>query len=313
MDIVKEELARIVYNYSANHKIADQHFCERIASILAVVFNVKEYYQGLIFSNRKSVTTASYCAVNKKITINLDYYKNDFLKNVDLSCFDANSFNYYYYINSSIMQTLVHEMTHAYQFKMVYKDNTKGIEKNLYVAAFKIYNYLEEAIINSDVDLIEPSKMDPFYFKTYNNDRLYYYSLPTERIAFINAAHVGYDVTKVATDDKVLNKIAENDFIDRSFLGYADYAPSSYVFAVNTSHENPDAYTNSIDALEKIEGSLYAASVDNGLSFDNRIMFGLPLSQEEKEEHKENIENSKSFIIKQQEFTDELIRRKKAI
>ena len=120
---MEEKIFNLVYDYAINDKLADESFIEQIILIVTDSRNLGDYVKNIEFSDeikqdKNVVECARYANILQKITINLESTKivieDRLLHKKPYEKFEENLFQ-----NLIIVQFILHELEHAYQYKIL--------------------------------------------------------------------------------------------------------------------------------------------------------------------------------------------------
>ena len=157
-----EKILKLLYDKSIKNNIINLGDIIEITEYLINYKRLDDYIVDLDIKSLQKNKLASYSVLSKKIMIYVDTVElmmNDIEENILI----ANDFEKSFYKNLSIIQVLLHEIEHANQQKLAYKDNS-----------------LEALIIRMSYNC----NLNSLY-----NEKLYEYC-PEERFAEIGRAHV---------------------------------------------------------------------------------------------------------------------------
>lgn len=283
MEELKQELYKIVYEYSINNKIADKEFVVDVLDLCIDAFNINDYVKIYEVNNKDtSIITAGYALESKYILFNLRngldgiFEKLQVEKEIGVK---STKFLDYFKINSEILYGIIFEITTANQYK-------KCIENP---------NTLESEILNLSLDrnievvqnkAISVSKA--LYFKLLDQHyqkRTYHDACPNIRMSNIIAATYVRDISKMLDEDLKDNieTYTELNLLNEQIMTYRDYAPTTFVRTVNESMKATVGLPHLDYSIEEIENMYRELSIKNNLSYDERIWLGLPITKEEKQ------------------------------
>ncbi len=118
-----ENILRIIYDKSLNNKILNQNDIEKLIEYIVINKSLNDYILNIDFQPIRSNNLASYSTYTKIITI---YTKtiDKMITNLENNFLSTNNFEKILYKNLSILQVILHEIEHANQQRIAYKDNT---------------------------------------------------------------------------------------------------------------------------------------------------------------------------------------------
>lgn len=283
MEELKQELYKIVYEYSINNKIADKEFVVDVLDLCIDAFNINDYVKMYEVNNKDtSMITAGYALESKYILFNLRsgldgiFEKLQEEKEMGVK---STKFLDYFKINSEILYGIIFEITTVNQYK-------KCIENP---------NTLESEILSLSLDrnievvqnkAISVSKA--LYFKLLDQHyqkRTYHDACPNIRMSNIIAATYVRDISKMLDEDLKDNieTYTELNLLNEQIMTYRDYAPTTFVRTVNESMKATVGLPHLDYSIEEIENMYRELSIKNNLSYDERIWLGLPITKEEKQ------------------------------
>ena len=298
MEELKQELYKIVYEYSINNKIADKEFVVDVLDLCIDAFNINDYVKMYEVNNKDtSMITAGYALENKYILFNLRTGLDGIFEKLQVEKemgVKSNKFLDYFKINSEILYGIIFEITTANQYK-------KCIENP---------NTLESEILNLSLDrnievvqnkAISVSKA--LYFKLLDKHyqkRAYHDACPNIRMSNIIAATYVRDISKMLDEDLKDNieTYTELNLLNEQIMTYRDYAPTTFVRTVNESMKATVGLPHLDYSIEEIENMYRELSIKNNLSYDERIWLGLPITKEEKQKVLEKGINLHNDLLK---------------
>jgi len=270
VDKVSIPLAKLIFDYIKQKRDIDKSFIDKVIEIVVTNLNINDYVRGARIINnpwekRKAIEVANYNYRTKIITIELqaaiEFYTFD-LKRINLN--DSERFAIIY---NCIMQTILHELEHANQWRKV-DAKEPGLETRL--------------IADSNTNIKLASKGDWFdkllaegypeciiysYLKKQSEINWTYWDYaPYERLAEY------YSHTTMATIFKEIGSFSGISYYEclmlcQSYLrGYMNgIVPTKFYF-------------------DKIGASNFYIEIENegnNLDFESRAAMGLPISKDE--------------------------------
>ncbi len=274
-------IAKVLYDYEINKKLADEEFVCRIIEIVSNYNNLSKYIKKVEVTNKES-NKDSYYDNDGSIFINKNAVdvevnaQSEYLKAV--TGYDNRIMNY----NLSVLETILHEMDHVYLEKEQDQDESK-------------YNkFIEIATLATGADI--PSKNILIKLKNKFNDMYnkmiydaYHDLAPFERRANIQSLRgIKHVINELKKSDLNKSSIYGSNYIytnklngkEKEFYelnGIVTNSPSyDYLNSLATTElisEMTDLYNaNRIDSLE---------SDSKEYSVKERILYGLQLSDQE--------------------------------
>ena len=118
MEKVKEKIVELVYNYSAKGKFADAKFVETVASLIIEVKKIDDYVVDLKYGLGDRIPLLScYDYATKTVCIDIARELSESFNRVVSEGFMMTEFEKYLKINLAIVNAIMHEITHAEQYK----------------------------------------------------------------------------------------------------------------------------------------------------------------------------------------------------
>jgi len=255
-----EKILQLIYDKSINNKTLDLNDIEKILELLITNKKLNEYVLNIKEKQRESKKLASYSIETKEITI----YSNTIelmLNNIEKKIKIDNYFEIELYKNLSILQIVLHEIEHANQQKIMYKEN------NLEAFILRLSNYYD------------------------NNSLLYEYS-PAERLAEIksfeelillinlikNKVHQLFPALETEKNHRLLRGYHyQNNNIDSPLITYFCLSNKEHILKAFEWYN--DDYN---DRLKQV-CSLY--------HLKERLIYGFPITMEE------YLKNMKNLVV----------------
>ena len=187
------DILKLIYDYSVNGKLVDSKFIDKIIEIIVTKKSLDNYVRNVIFTNKLDkndyvVACAAYNPHRAEVLVDYESIKIAIENGRQYDCLFCDV-EQIMFKNLMIMQFILHELEHAYQFKQADNKSDKSVEAKLIRASF----ILERAMENPN--FIEELYNNHFSMKDFEkyflqNRELYkqYYRLnPTERLAQVNS------------------------------------------------------------------------------------------------------------------------------
>ena len=285
------KILKLIYDYSINCKLVDCNFIDKLIEIVTNERGLETYVKNVEFTSKLDkeesiVTLAAYDFLKKNIIVDYDSVKIFLEHN---SYYDSlfTLFEKYMFRNISIVQTILHELEHAYQSKQLdqYQQHP-SIEQQLIKASF----VLEQALKNPKIiaDLLKSNITESQLALYISNYRLLYkqsYQFnPTERLAQINSYKIiGQTLKEIQKYIPNLYEFEEATLTEELLNSYPEAAeyggcPTQVYLHFNYRddvwklfpfyHENPQQLLQNVSAQYNL---------------NDRLTLGLPIKQEEYE------------------------------
>lgn len=300
MQRLKEELFKIVYEYSKEENLVDKDFIEEVLDLCITTFKIEDYVLdrniGENNIDRQDVP-AGYWIDSRQIVIDIDRVKNHGIhrimeeKKLGIS---SNPFLDYFKMNSNSMYGIVHELTHACQYK-------KCLEED---------NDLETEILKLNLDrnlvVLKRKQITPneaFYYKALDKHFLggpYYEACPSERMADIRGLEFERDISKLLYEKKKydIRDYAELRLLNGKINAYKDCSPTTFITLVNEVLKGQYGIPHKYNDMEEIENMYRILANKYKLSFDERIWLGLPITEHEKQKVLQKTKELQNILLR---------------
>ena len=278
-----EEIAKIIYEYSLNNKIADEKFVKDIVNILIDAYGLDYYIKNVVVNGKNS--DSSYNVIDRKLSINLTSakYKLPLLPIKNRALF----------INLNVALTIFHEVDHALFIKLkeLGKDTIDIQLYNITCIADLIERNTE--ILKSEYaadSLKEFMKTCLTMLKNYTYYNVHHDRAPFERRAIVNAhLHLSrildllYETSLSNKDLDTIRTMNLRKFIRNCRDGYRCMGE-----VTNSPSYDYVKELTSLEELSKIEIYNYSPFVAYGnvkmYKLRDRVLYGLPMSKDELKE-----------------------------
>lgn len=287
---MKEKVFETIKKYSDAGIRLEPETIEELVSILVKDFKLNNYVNNVVFNEPK--TSTSYSPFNKNLYFDYTWENGDKINNT--------------YINNILyLYELLHELTHASQFKLVneneYSDFSDPFDKYKYRLTFDFYRYInlkdrhiihgapsEEELEfasyichNKDNDFA--STLGFFYF-------LFHDSFIGEREADVEAYKYIIDLLKTYDSNTNITQYFENKLRNKLLYLYSfDYSEPKYSPLQDyLEHFGYDSLKSDLDALKK-----EIKIVHPDLSLETRMEYGLDVLHKEFFELKNYVVNER--------------------
>ena len=283
---MKTDLYRVFEYYLSRNKIINKTEVKNLIKLILFDRNLLDLV--------KNITTLEYepsyySYSNKTININISKIIKD-TKYEDKELFKDifSKIQTYQKYNLNILKCILHEIEHVRQYRL-YDNKTNSLESKLIYMSFNIYyNY---DLTDEEKEIIE-NKIEQEYYKL----DTFYYSEPTERMAFINSALEIVGIAKKICLDENIKELYLLDILE--------YEDSEYEISNNGKVICPlkkyiKIENNILNKKGEVCYEEYFRSIMNrksNMSLSKRMKYGLPITKAEYLLHNEKMENNK--IIK---------------
>ena len=298
---MESRVLELLLDYSTRGKLADRDFVDILINIVVSYKNLSDYidhvdYVDLDNPTDKEIRCASYNVVRKQIQIsNSGIYNVLNAYNIYDSLFD--NLESYMFKNIQIAKFVLHELEHAYQYKLTDDKNNNATRNKLLRACFFLEDIVRDANAFMQFVLSVPD-MDAF-MKEYKQTRDGNYDFcPSERMAEIGCQSTILNTLSMIRSDVPNLYDFESTCLDEKYLtGYAKAfreggCPSGlYLKAIkqDDAWKSMDFYSDNYDELVKNVVAMY--------SLTSRVTMGLPASIEECNLYVDRIMNSRKYKI----------------
>ena len=297
MDTLKEKLAQLVYDYSIKGKTADRSFCEKVINLCVDGFDINDYVKSYnVESGINEAEYAGYDIGDKSLIVNLLKSKQEVLSRINDESrggIVSSKFLTCVKVNIEIVHSIVHEITHACQYKKCL-EGKDDLEKGLLELSF-VKNLALLRGDNLSKEFIQYCMM----LDELNGDKLYYISLPSERMADIRGLEFERDISKLITSKKKGNieTYTSLRLLLGKMLAYKECAPTALVVTANeTIKKSVGLDYNSCD-VNVTENGLTKLSRKNNFSLDDKLFYGFPITKDEKQNIDEEVKVLKRSLF----------------
>lgn len=284
MKELKEGIYYIIYKYSKELKMADEAFVKEVLNLCINTFKIEDYVLDYVINtSRNNKENAGYDISQKRVYINMDNIIRSSLEQITEGIkhgVNFNEFEFYYITNSNFIYAIVHELTHALQYKECIEN-----EKNPESKILKVSLERNLALLKND----RLSLQEVMYFKELDKqfaNELYYRACPSERMADIRGLEFERDIVKLMDDEmkKNLEPYTEFKLLNSQISGYSNIgSPTTFVTYVNEVLKRKYNAQHRSYEIEEIEEIYKSMCRRYNLPFDERILLGLPISEYEKQ------------------------------
>ena len=299
MEELKQELYKIVYEYSIQNKVADKDFVVDVLDLCINAFNLKEYVKVYEVNSKNNGdlytgydVTKKYLLYNLRSVINGTFEKLQEEKEIGVK---SNRFLDCFKVNCNVVNTIIFEMTTASQYKSCIED-PDTLENNILCLT------LDRNILAISGKPLPPSQI--LYFKLldrqYTNNRAYNNASPTVRMSSIKGAEYERDIANLLNEDEKGNieTYTELKVLTEQIHGYKDFAPTTFVKAINEHTKSIVGLSHLDYSIDEIESMYNKMAEEYHLTLDERIWLGLPIPEEEKEKAYQKRLNLQNILLK---------------
>ena len=279
MEQLKNELAKLVYDYSINRKYADKKFVDKALTLCINAFDINDYvrkcevkaiedketYAGYNIENKEVIIDISSCIISA-----LDRVSEEEMHNVKSS-----EFLKYVKVNLNVINGVIHELTHARQYKKCI-NGEDDLEKRILMLT------LDRNIrVLTGYDF---SAKEVAYYKSLDKlfkGELYYTATPSERMANITALGYENEISKLlpSEEKEYLDYYTELNLISGQMQAYRDVSPSPFITSVNEIMKEKWGLPYGEKEFKKIEKAYNELAIKNKLTVAERIFLGLPIDK----------------------------------
>ena len=295
MESTKKELANIVYDYSMNKKYVDKIVVERLLKLCIDEFDISDYVRDYRINSIAELKNAraAYRIEDKSIDIDIYNTINTILKRIEKEENDGictTNFVKYLKVNLDLVHVIIHELTHACQYKRcLEKEN--DLEKNIL-----------ELTLKGNLDVLKNKNLSKEMIKFYNIQHdiflnpVCYKTKPCERMAEMKGLEFVRDMSKMFDIDAV-ELYFEIKYLMGKIRGYSDISPTSYVIHINESLKNELGLPHGETDCYKIEDEYKKECEKRNVSFDDRLYFGFPIDKNDMEQINDKIKTFKKKLF----------------
>lgn len=296
METIKNELAVLVYTYSANKKIADKSFADKVIELYRDAIKVNDYVKDYKYVNYDIAgAVAVYDICNKEVLLNVEGIIDTARERLQIDeqlGIITSEFNYYAKINLTVVNAIIHELTHASQYKR-YIEGPKDLE-----------NEILGLSLERNVDVLKKNYISPqkaFYYKMLDRkfrEELYHDALPSERMADIKGLEFENDISKLlkSEDKDALEKYTTLRLLHGKITGYKGFSPTGFVTLVNETLKLQFGLNYGESDIEQIESRYNLIAKEYNLDTEERIRLGLPVEKIELQKIKTKADILKEVI-----------------
>lgn len=297
MERLKNELTSLVYEYSKNKKYADKKFVDKAIELCINTLEINDYVKEYKHIDYYMVAGADavYDISTRGVLINTNGLVEASLEKIkddEKNGYTSSEFNHYAKVNLFVINAIVHELTHACQYRR-YIEGNKDLENKILGLS------LERNIDVLNNNYISPQKV--FYYKTLDRkfkEEIYYKAVPTERMAILKGLEFENDISRLLdTEDKFeLEAFTNIRLLYCTIEGYKGCSPTGFVTCVNDTLKAQFGLSYNSPDIDKIENRYEELAKENNLDIQERLRLGLPVEEQELQKIKTKIEVAKCFL-----------------
>lgn len=280
------EILKLFYDYSINGKLVDPNFIDKLIEIVVSNKKLNDYIRTVEFTNRLdksdyAVQCASYSYSSKKILIDYESIQQ-FMVN-EIQCYGHLfiPFEQIMFNNLTIVQIILHELEHAYQYKQADDKNDNSLENKIIHACFRVNLALQNPKF---LEGVTEKELNIYLQHTREQYKKYYIFKPTERLAQYHSYKTILEAIK-QIQNLIPNLYEFNNalFAEEMIKGYResikDYnctCPTEVYLAQNNIYETWKGFD-----FYKEDSQQILQEVSKEYSLSKRVSLGLPISNEE--------------------------------
>lgn len=256
-----EKLLNIIYTYTFNYKLPDIDFVNEVINIAIDNDDLSSFVNDVSYNYEY---TASYGFISKTLRFNINNIIRCIKKSLNFysDAYDLKQirlFEKYVYVCYEFVYTILHELEHIKQIKLL--DTSEE-------------NTFETTLIQNNIDMLS---INPDLYKKEHD------LFPIERMAIINSNSKIIEMLKLDGDVFfILNNIYVNRYNSFVTQYYSNgrFPLLEYVNATDSSLYYEDLL------IDKNNTKKILKRVKKDISFEDRVLMGLPITQKELDELK---------------------------
>lgn len=296
---MKSKLLKLLYEYSANGKLADGKYIQELIGIVVDEKNIDDYVGGLLITGKDhslrepNSLLAVYYPNKKLIAVYLEAIE-EMLKGANVYHDMFTDFEQLFYRNLLVTQVVLHELEHANQRRII--DNEESLEGDILRASILeqdqdfILKLTRAGLTRKQIELILETQ------KTMKSEGGL--TLPDERLAEIKShEEVASVLTEISSEVPNLVDFEKTSILESKLRGYT-YDKGMIVsptvdYLVSTGKSF---------ALQKFEwfnkdSRACLKNVQSMFSLDERLTYGLPINSSEFINCSQTLLSSKKYTI----------------
>lgn len=296
---MKSKLLKLLYDYSANGKLADGKYIQELIGIVVDEKNIDDYVGGLLITGKDhslrepNSLLAVYYPNKKLIAVYLEAIE-EMLKGANVYHDMFTDFEQLFYRNLLVTQVVLHELEHANQRRII--DNEESLEGDILRASILeqdqdfILKLTRAGLTRKQIELILETQ------KTMKSEGGL--TLPDERLAEIKShEEVTSVLTEISSEVPNLVDFEKTSILESKLRGYT-YDKGMIVsptvdYLVSTGKSF---------ALQKFEwfnkdSRACLKNVQSMFSLDERLTYGLPINSSEFINCSQTLLSSKKYTV----------------
>lgn len=296
---MKSKLLKLLYDYSANGKLADGKYIQELIEIVVDEKNIDDYVGGLLITGKDrslrepNSLLAVYYPNRKLIAVYLEAIE-EMLKGANVYHGMFTDFEQLFYRNLLVTQVVLHELEHANQRRII--DNEESLEGDILRASILeqdqdfILKLTRAGLTRKQIELILETQ------KTMKSEGGL--TLPDERLAEIKShEEVASVLTEISSEVPNLVDFEKTSILESKLRGYT-YDKGMIVsptvdYLVSTGKSL---------ALQKFEwfnkdSRACLKNAQSMFSLNDRLMYGLPIDSSEFINCSQALLSSKKYTI----------------
>lgn len=209
MEILINYLATFLYNKTKNNEFINFEDTQKIISVFTDYYLLNKYIKKMY--KISNLDNNYYSFENGEIGINLDYISNYKKKQLNSTRYFNKEFENILAINLFILSSIVHEITHALQFKKINEENI-DLEKQLLIESFE-----EDLLLLNKNNMNYTRREQIRAMKDFYNTTFGYKTYPSERMANI----ISTKLENLIVKDKIFNEFTNIKEYEKNRLNIA--------------------------------------------------------------------------------------------
>ena len=298
MDLLKNELTKLVYDYSIKRKYADGRFIDKVVALCINEFDINDYVRKCeTMPIEDKYTYAGYSIETRKITIDIssciisaiDRIESEKKQNIKSS-----EFLKYVKVNLNLINGIIHELAHAYQYKKCI-EGEDSLEKRIL-----------ELTLDRNIRVLNDEKLslkEIAYYKALDvisHDDLYYTATPSERMANLKGLEFENDISLLlpSKEKDNLDYYTELRLLLGQMQAYRDASPTAFIDYVNEMMKEKYGLPSGKKDMKEVEKFYNRLAIENNLSLNERIFLGLPIDKVDRNKIDKKINKLYKHVMK---------------
>ena len=297
MEQLKNELVKLVYDYSINRKYADGKFVDKALLLCINTFEINDYvrkFEAMPIEDKD--TYAGYSIETKKVTIDIYSCITSAIDRVESEKkqTETSEFLKYVKVNLNVINGIIHELTHACQYKKCI-EGPDSLEKRIL-----------ELTLDRNIRVLKGEKLsieEIAYYKALDiiaHDELYYTATPSERIANLKGLEFENDISLLlpSKEKDNLDYYTELRLLLGQMQAYRDASPTAFIDYVNEMMKEKYGLPSGKKDMKEVEKFYNRLAIENNLSLNERIFLGLPIDKVDRNKIDKKINKLRNRIIR---------------